>query len=149
MFCFLGPRHEGSQPPHQGLNQDSPALEGKVLFFFFFGRQSLNHWTSREVLWQATFSFCKQLLKMKSRIENRMEKKERMDPMWRRIIWGNFCFSCICMCVCLHPYASLCIWTVSQWVLVLKTEKNTSLEKSHCFQGQIEGSWSQQDENSV
>ena len=60
MFCFLGPRHAGSQLPHQGLNQDSPALEGKVLTIGPLGK-----------------SFGKKLLKMKSRIENRMEKKRK------------------------------------------------------------------------
>ena len=95
MFCFLGPRHVVSQLPHQGLNQDSPALEGKVLSIEPLGK-----------------SFGKQLSKMKSRIEIRMEKKERKyngSHVEKSIIWGNFVsdmFACVCVYIHMHLFVN-------------------------------------------
>ena len=83
---------------------------------FFFGRQSLNHWTTREVLWQATFSFCKKLLKMKSRIENRMEKKRKKIewiPCGEELFGETFVsdgFVCVCVYIHMHLFVyELCL----------------------------------------
>ena len=146
---FFGPKAWGISAPPPGIQPGLPSI-GRQRLFFLEGKV-LTTGPLGKSFGKQLFLFARNFWKwrVELKIEWKKKKENRMDPMWRRIIWGNFCFWWICMCVCLHPYASLCIWTVSLWVLVLKTEKNTSLKRSHCFQGQIAGSWSEQDEKSV